>query len=112
MSITRMLLIGIPATILDAITATGAGTTFALPNRSVVLAWQSSFDVNPAAVNITLRVSIDGVSWTVLDTTTTVGGETRTISAPTAARFVDVNVVTNTGSRAATVSLIAKVANP
>lgn len=99
-----------PVNLLTAITVTGAGAAFALPAKSVVLSWQASYDVAPAAVSITLEVSIDGVLWTVLDTTTAVGGEVRTIANPTSAIFVRVNVGTNTGSRAATVIIVAKPA--
>lgn len=107
-----MLLIGVPCTIMSEKTATGAGSVFSLPSRSCVLAWQTSFDVNPDAVNITLRVSIDGLVWTVLDTSTAVAGEVRTVDVPTAAIFVDANLVTNTGGHKVTVVLVAKVAVP
>ena len=103
-------MIGVKQTILNAVTATGAGTTFGLPTRACFLAWQTSFNIAPGAFNATLRVSLDGVVWTVLDTTTSTAGEVRTITAPTAAIFVDVNVVTNTGAREATVTIIAKAA--
>lgn len=112
MAYTKSLLIAVPCTLLSSVTATGASATFALPSRSCVLTWQTSFNSNPDAVNITIRVSIDGVVWTVLDTSTAVGGEVRTITAPTAAVFVDANVVTNTGVKQITVVLIAKVAVP
>lgn len=107
----KLLQIGVLETILNAITGTGASDTFALPSRLVALAWQTSFDVAPAAVSITIQVSLDGLSWTTIDTSTAVGGETRTIASSTAARFVRANVGTNTGNRAVTLTLIAKVPN-
>ena len=107
-----LILIANPVKLIDAVAGTGAGDTFALPVRSVVLAWQTAFDVNPAAVSITLEVSIDGVAWTVLDTSTVVGGEVRTIQDVTAALFIRANVGTNTGDKTVTVTLVAKVANP
>jgi hypothetical protein len=110
MAQTKTLLIGVKQLILDAVTGTGASALFGLPSRACFLAWQTSFDVNPAAVSITVRVSLDGVSWTVIDTSTAVGGETRTIDLPTAAFFVDVNVATNTGDRAVSVNMVAKAA--
>lgn len=109
---TTLILLGVPCTLMNAQTVTGAGAKFALPARTATLTWQTSFDINPSVVNITIRVSIDGVSWTVIDTSTVVGGETRTIAVPTSALFVDANLVTNTGSHQATVVLVAKVANP
>lgn len=112
MAIVKTLMLGVKATILSARTGTGASNTFGLPTRAAILAWQTSFDIAPAAVNITVRVSLDGIVWTVIDTSTDVNGEIRTIATPTAAIFVDVNVVTNTGDREVTVVMIAKVANP
>lgn len=100
--------IAVPATILDAITVTGAGFTLALPARATVIGWQTSFDVAPDAVNITLRISMDGILWTVLDTSTAVAGEFRNVDGFNAAVFIDCNVVTNTGTRAATVQVICK----
>lgn len=107
-----LILIGVPYNLLNARASTGASDPAALPIRSTVLAWQTSFDEAPDAINITLRVSIDGEVWTVLDTSTAVGGEVRTIDVPTAALFVDANVVTNTGDSEVTVTLVAKVAVP
>jgi hypothetical protein len=112
MSFNKLILLAVPVTLINARTGTGASNVFALPARTATLTWQTSFDVNPAAVNITIRVSIDGVNWTVIDTSTAVAGEVRTIAAPTSALFVTANVVTNTGDREVTVTLVAKVANP
>lgn len=109
---TTLILLGVPCVIMDAQTATGAGDDFALPARASVLTWQTSFDVNPDAVNITIRVSIDGVVWTVIDTSTAVAGEVRTIADVTSAVFVDANLVTNTGGHEVTITIVAKVANP
>lgn len=109
MSINTLIQISVPSTIIDARLGTGVSPTFVLPVRTTILTWQTSFDVNPSVVNITLQVSIDGISWTTIDTTTAVGGETRVISAATSATFIRANVVTNTGNRHVTVLLVAKV---
>lgn len=98
-------------TLIDAVAGTGASNTFGLPARPCYLAWQTSFDVNPAAVSITIEVSLDAVVWTVIDTSTAVGGEVRTIDPPTAAIFVRANVGTNTGDKDVTVQIIAKPAD-
>ena len=108
MTTVRTLQPAVLQTIIDAVTGTGAGLTFGLPVRACVLAWQTSFGVAPAAVSITIEVSLDNVAWTVIDTSTAVGGEVRTIDTPTAAIFVRANVGTNTGSPAVTVTIIAK----
>lgn len=109
---TKLISPGKLVTLINAVTGTGAGSVFALPARACALTWQTSFDVNPAAVSITIRVSLDGLVWTVLDTSTAVGGEVRVITGATSALFIDANVVTNTGNRAVTVTLAAKVAVP
>jgi hypothetical protein len=111
MSTNRLILLAVKSFFLTARTGTGASNTFALPARTSTLTWQTSFDIAPAAVNITIRVSIDGINWTVIDTSTVVGGEVRTIAATTSALFIDANVVTNTGNRQVTVTVVAKVAN-
>lgn len=112
MSINHLILLAVKVLFLTARTGTGASNTFALPARTCTLTWQTSFDIAPAAVNITIRVSIDGINWTVIDTSTATAGEVRTIAAPTSALFVDANVVTNTGNRQVTLAVVAKVANP
>jgi hypothetical protein len=99
---------GLPLTVVDAITTTGAKDVFALPARACLLAWQTSFNIAPGTFNATLQVSIDGVSFTTLDTSTAVGGETRTIDTPTAAVFGRINVVTNDTNKELTVVVIAK----
>ena len=108
-----MLLIGVPAVILDAVTGTGEGEAVALPSRTVVLGWQTSFDVAPSVIDMALQVAMDITGpWTEIDSSTVVGGEFRTIQNVVAARFVRVDVDTNTGNRAVTVKVIAKVAAP
>ena len=47
--------------------------------------------------NIDIDVSIDGINWTTIDTSTNTAGEVRTIPDYTAAMFVRANVNTNTG---------------
>ena len=110
MAIYKQILIGKLFTALLARIGAGVSDIFALQTRTVYITWQTTFDVNPAAVNITLEVSLDAVNWTVVDTTTAVGGEVRVISPPFSAAFIRANVVTNTGDRAVTLTLLAKAA--
>lgn len=97
--------------LLTAITGTGASSTFALPNKLGSIVWQTSFNINPSVVSITLEVSLDQVAWTIIDTSTAVAGEVRTITNSTAAPFIRANVGTNTGNRQVTVTLEVKPAN-
>lgn len=105
--------IGVPVVILDTAVAVAAGNTYALPNRTCVLGWQTSFDVNPATIALAIQVAMneDG-PWIDLDTSTTVTPAFKTISTPTAARFVRANIVDNDSVRAVTIELVCKVAVP
>lgn len=108
-----LLLIGVLQNLLDGV-AIGAqnGATYALPARTVIVAWQTSYTGGPSAVNVILQVSLDGVVWTTYDTSTSTAGETRTITTPTAAKFIRAVIVSNTGGTLATVNIVCKVANP
>ena len=108
----KLINIAVPLTLINARVGTGASETFALPARTVSLAWQTSFDVNPAAIDIDIDVSMDGTVWSTLDTSTVVGGELRIIASASAAAFIRAIVNTNTGNRQVTLTLVAKVANP
>ena len=110
---TILALIGLPLTIVNADAVVEAKTAFALPSRTATVGWQTSWPVNPGAVNIRLEVAMDETGpWTEIDVTTVVGGEFRTVAVPTAARFIRARVVTNTGAVLITVQIICKVANP
>lgn len=110
---TTLALIAVPLTIVNANTVAEAGEAFALPARTVSIGWQTSWPVNPAAVDIALQVAMDEAGpWTEIDATTQVAGEFRTVSDPVAARFIRADVDTNTGGAAVTVQIICKVANP
>lgn len=98
----------VPATIISARTGTGASDTFALPARACYLAWQTSFDVAPSAIDIDIDVSLDNSVWTTLDTSVDINGEVWTIADPVAALFVRAYVNTNTGNRAVTAVMVAK----
>ena len=103
------LLIAVPLNLLDARIGTGVSDTIALPTRLALLTWQTSFDVAPAVIDIDIDISLDGVIWTTIDTSTNVSGEVRTITNPSAAVFIRANVNTNTGNRQVTLILIGKV---
>lgn len=110
---TKLLLIAVPHILLDGAAETQVGETRALPARSCTLSWQTIFDDDPDAVNITLEVSIDGVVWDVIDTTTEVSGELKSVNA-TAAPFVrgQVNSITAGSATTIQIKIIAKVAVP
>jgi hypothetical protein len=74
---------GMPVKSFDAGAPSGAveGSIFAIPImlNAQGFIWQTSFATAPSAVSLSLRVSIDGVNWTIIDTSTATAGETRTI---------------------------------
>jgi hypothetical protein len=82
----------------NTLAAPQTSAVFALPAMvSRVISWSYSFDTsNPSAVSVNLEMSVDGVSWTVLDTGTVATGETKN-TAVSAAGFLRANKVTQTG---------------
>ena len=109
----KSLLIGIPSTIINANATEPDPVVFALPARSVVLAWDIAFPSGvPGAVDIDFDVAMDeNGPWTEIDGSTATTGSFRTIAAVTAARFGRIDVV-DSSSEQVTVKVIAKVAAP
>lgn len=68
----------------NAVTATGACTSFALqaPNGQLpgAFTWQVIPTGSPSAISTTLEGSIDGNTWTTLDTSTNTSGEVRSVT--------------------------------
>lgn len=100
---------GIINTILNAATATGAGGSYSVPEKPTGgqfsdYSWQTVITGAPTAVSITLQGSLDGVNWTVVDTSTATGGESRPISGKPFA-FLRANLGTLTGGTAPTVTV-------
>lgn len=108
---TTQILKAVQVTLLSAIVATGRSGIFALPNNLVSLVWQTSYNSAPSGTSVTLDVSLDGVNWTTIDTSTDTSGEVRVVPSSTAAPFISVNFGTNTGGKALTVTLMAKPIN-
>lgn len=115
MAYTKSMLIGIPLTMFDAFTmAVGNSSSFALPARTVVLTWQLVYGAAPDAISVILQVSIDNTVWTTIDTSTAVGGETRTIEVPTSALFIRTRIdsLTKGTGTTLTTTVVGKVAVP
>ena len=99
---------GVPAlSINGAAIGAQSGTIFALPSRAVYIAWQTGYTGSPSAVNVVLEVSLDGIIWNTLDTSTLTAGEARTVG-PTAAAFIRARMVSNTGGTLISVSILVK----
>ena len=91
-----------------------AGSQFALPeyggfpDQGRAVRWQTLFGTNPTAVNITLEGAMADVEaeYKVIDTSTVVGGEARTV-ANVRARFLRIKKVTSTGGSGLTAKILA-----
>jgi hypothetical protein len=90
-----------------------AGSQFAvpepagLPDQGHTVRWQTIFGTNPTAVNITLEGAIADVDseYKVIDTTTTTGGEARTVTG-VRARFLRAKFNSATGGSGLTVKIL------
>ncbi len=91
-----------------------AGSQFAIPEPSGfpdqghTVRWQTLFGTNPTAVNITLEGAMADVEaeYKVIDTTTVLTGEARTV-ANVRARFLRIKKVTSTGGAGLTAKMLA-----
>lgn len=105
---TELIQPGEPVKLFDAnaVAAPVNGAEFALPTTfAKYLSWTTFFASAPTAVSVTLEISNDKVVWNTLDTTTALGGETRTIS-PTAAAFIRARKASQPDGGALTVTLV------
>jgi len=89
------------------VTTTGACSSFSLaaPNGQLPAAftWQSITTGSPGGVSLTLEGSIDGTTWSTLDTSTATGGEVRSVTGKPM-RQLRCNLVTFTGGAAPTMT--------
>ena len=103
-----------PTKILDAATATGAGSMYALPpsqfdGLASNYTWQVITTGAPASLSVKFEGSNDGGNtWATLDTSTQTGGELRAV-ANTPVTLVRANVATLTGGTSPTVTVIVQV---
>lgn len=99
------------ATLLNAVTATGAGTALSPGFACSHYSWHIVVTGAPTAVSVTLEVSNDGGnSWQVVDTSTTTTEEIRHITgAGKEGLLVRANLGTLTGGTAPTVTVKALV---
>lgn len=100
---------GVPETVLAlAATTVTVSSTYALPPRTCDLAWQYFFSTNPTALTLNLQLSLDGINWATVDSTTITTGGLRIITSVPAA-FVRINQGAITGGALMTAILEAKV---
>ncbi len=98
------------ATILNASTAVAATDIFALPVGSIAITWQVSSVGTPAALVVSLQISLDGTNWVEVASMSEAvminDTYAATVSAPYAAKFIRANVTSNTSPRAITIQLL------
>ena len=106
---TQALAYGLPVKTFDATTIdnTLEGTIFAVPPKplSQGFIWQTVHATTPSAISVSLRVSIDGTNWTIIDTSTSTAGETRTILNKQGL-FVEGYITSHTGGSTTTVYIV------
>lgn len=67
-----------------------AGIRYALPRKPIYITWRQVSDVAPTAISVSIRTSLNDITaeMAILDTSTTVAGEMRTVG-PLVANFVE-----------------------
>ena len=104
-------------TLLKAATATGPGTVFAVPPampgyRGFVQTWvwQINLTGSPSGVSVTLRGSLDGVTWNTIDTSTATTNAVRPVNLSNAQAgpyaFISADLGTLTGGTTPTVTVL------
>ena len=77
---TTLAYLNIPIALLEDVAAEAIESDiFAVPARCTTITWQTIFGVDPTAINITLLASLDGENFDVIDTSTSVTSEVRTV---------------------------------
>lgn len=82
------------------------GTAFAVPGSVNTITWNISFASAPASQTTILETSNDNSVWATADTSTAVGGESRTIF--TVARFIRTTESARSGGGAITTTLVGR----
>src|SRR3990167_50028 len=77
-----------------------------LPSTNCQITWQTSYGTVPAIANVQLQISVDGLHFNTIDTTTNVSGEIRTFV--TAAKFARALFGVMTDGIDTTVKLVVK----
>lgn len=101
--------LNLPKLLMDAIAAVAASESdhLALPDRTTTLTWQTFFGTAPASCTFKLWGSLDdSLGYSVIDTSTVVGGEVRTLD--TNVKFVYVELDAVSGGADVSVLLVAK----
>ena len=85
----------LPLLVIDGV-ANSAGyesAHYALPSRTTTLTWQTFFGSAPASCTFKLWGSLDGVNFAVIDTSTAVAGELKTVNINLGFIYVELDAV-------------------
>lgn len=80
---------------------------YALPDQSNTLTWQTFFGTAPASCTFKLWGSLDGANFSVIDTSTAVAGEVKTIDTNVKFAYVELDAVSGSPAEVS-VLLVAK----
>jgi hypothetical protein len=112
MSATKSILLDQIVTLLDGVTTTGAGSSYALPSRPCALGIQFSVDVNAGNFTVAVEVSLDGTNFFAIKTMTQADLVSlvyfTTLTGPYAAKFIRANPSVNSVPHAITIQIVAK----
>lgn len=105
----KLLSLNIPKLLFDAETPVEAmeSEDYALPDRSNTLTWQTFWGTNPDSCTIKLFGSLDGSTFAVIDSSTEVGGEIKTIETNVKFAYVELDAITGSPEELS-VLLVAK----
>lgn len=93
--------------LLDAVAASvGNGVAFALPTIATELTWQTSFGTAPDSITLQLQSSNDGITWSTIDSSTSVTSVSRSIVS--SGIFIRARINAIVGGTTVTVNLVAK----
>lgn len=109
-----LILLDQAATLVDALSGTATGSTFAMPSRAAVIGLQFTVDVNAGNFTVVVQISLDGDNWFTIKTMTQadlVGtGYYTSLAGPYSGKFLRANVTVNSIPHAVTVQALLKAA--
>ena len=96
---------------LNAVTATGASSTYQTKVEAAYFTWQITATGSPTTVSCALQVSNDGSTWTTIDTSTTTTEETRHVTGYSF-KYFRANLATLSGGTTPTITVRCIVKSP
>lgn len=100
--------LNLPQLLLDGATVSAGleSTHYALPGNTTTLTWQTFYGTPPASCTFKLWGSLDNTNYSVIDTSTVVGGEIRTVNTNVSSVYVELDAIS--GGALVSVLLVPK----